>query len=180
MKRQNKKEQSCIQRYLKNGETKWLGILYDEYKLAVYQRCLALVKHVEHAEDLASDTFVRAFGKMESFKLGTPFGPWVLKIASNLCVDFLRREQRFRRQMLQDDQITEDPTDDSDSDNREVQNLRQELLKLKQPQRRCFCLFYLSDLSYKEIAKLTGYPLGQVRSHIQNARRRLRVLMEQT
>ena len=48
--------------------------------------------------------------------------------------------------------------------------------RLKQPQRRCFCLFYIQEKSYKEIVQITGYPYQKVRSAIQNARRNFRRL----
>ena len=57
--------------------------------------------------------------------------------------------------------------------------IRHAIEQLPRQQKRCFCLFYIQNRSYKEIAELTGYPYNEVRSYIQNSRRKVRLSLKQ-
>ncbi|MFQ5652297.1 MAG: RNA polymerase sigma factor [bacterium] len=141
---------------------------------------MKMVKNTEEAKDLAGETFIRVFNQIEKFRLDAPFSPWLKRIATNLCIDHLRKRSRFRHQVIEEHQGATHPDMNGELVNQN--NLRKKILHvlkgLKPAQRRCFCLFYLHDLSYREITKLTGYSFDQVRSHIQNGRRKFKILME--
>lgn len=175
-------EKRWIETYLQTGDTAPLGKLYEKYRERIYLLCLKILRNPEDARDLTSETFVRAFDQMGRFTPGAAFFPWLHRIATNLCIDAVRRRSRFRHQALQEKDRSAEP---DEIENRE-QRLRQRgkilqaLQQMKPPQRRCFCLFYIHDLTYREIAELTGYSLEQVRSHIQNGRRKFKLFMEKT
>ncbi|MFQ5772272.1 MAG: RNA polymerase sigma factor, partial [bacterium] len=89
-----------IQKYLDSRDTQYLGNLYERYKQKIFVHCLKKIKNVEEAKDLASETFIKAFDKIENFQPGSPFLPWLVRIASNLCIDHLRKSSRFRYQPI--------------------------------------------------------------------------------
>jgi RNA polymerase sigma factor (sigma-70 family) len=67
----------------------------------------------------------------------------------------------------------------ADEDREQLRDkIRQAIRILKRPQRRCFCLFYIQQKSYQEIAEITGYSYDAVRSHIQNGRRKFKLIMK--
>lgn len=174
-------ESEWIQTYLDTNESKCLAGLYEGYKQQIYIQCLKLVSNPVDAQDLSSETFIRAFDRIEQFKIGSPFYPWLNRIAMNLCIDFLRQQSKYHFQQVDDLQL-EDKSEfffDEEEQDALKTKLTNELQKLNFGQRRCFCLFYINRLSYNDIAKLTGLSHNQVRSHIQNARRRLKILVEQ-
>ncbi len=169
-----------IQEFLRTGEKEYWGRIYEKYKKPIFLQCLRVVKHVEDAKDLTSETFIKAFEKLDRYDPDRPIFPWLSRVAVNLCIDHVRKKVRIKTEEF-DEQTTRA---DFDNGPAEVQSqvppeeIFAALRRLKRPQRRCFCLFYIHGKSYKEIAQLTGYPLGQVRSHIQNGRRRFRLLLE--
>ena len=174
-------ESEWIQAYLDTNESKYLAGLYESYKQQGYIQCLKLVRNSADAQDLSSETFIRAFDRIAQFKIGSPFYPWLNRIAMNLSIDFLRQQSKHRFQQVDNLQLEDEPVSFIDENEQSALKARllRELKKLRVEQRRCFCLFYINKLSYKDISKLIGMSDNQVRSHIQNARRRLKILMEQ-
>ncbi|MFQ5604348.1 MAG: RNA polymerase sigma factor [bacterium] len=173
-------ENLWIQNYLNTRDKQYLGKLYERYKQKIFMRCLHLVKNTEDAKDLASEAFIKAFNNIEKFKSGSPFYPWLSRIAGNLCIDHLRKQSRYHYQQILEEHAVIDPDSREQTENQKTlkEKIWQILQMLKPPQRRCFSLFYIHHLSYGDIADLTGYPMNQVRSYIQNGRRRFKILME--
>ena len=169
-----------IRKYLDSKETQYVGNLYEKYKQKIYVHCMKLVMNSEVAKDITSESFIKAFNHIESFKLEKSFYPWLSRIALNLCVDHLRKKSRYKFQQLEEKHAVINYEHNDQNESQEY--LKHKILKavkmLKPLQRRCFCLFYIHRLSYKEIVEMTGYPSDQVRSHIQNGRRRFKILME--
>ncbi|MFQ5605981.1 MAG: RNA polymerase sigma factor [bacterium] len=170
-----------IQKYRTSGDVDYFGKLYAKYKQRIFLSCLKRVNDEEEAKDLTSEAFIKAFDHVDDFKEDAPFFPWLYRIATNLCIDHLRKQSRFRYHLLDESRVAKNPDEERQVENQK--ELRSKipvaLRKLKQAQRRCFCLFYINNLSYNEIAEITGYSYNQVRSHIQNGRRRFKIILEQ-
>lgn len=169
-----------IRHFRESKDVRYLGELYESYKHSIYMQCLKMLGDEEDAKDLASETFIKAFDRLNGFKDGAPFFPWLKRIATNLCIDHLRQKGRYtfyefdeyRSPVSKDDAVITDKQAVS------AERILGALKKLKPGQKRCFCLFYIHNFSYKEIAELTGYPPGKVRSYIQNGKRNFKLLME--
>ncbi|NIR49575.1 MAG: sigma-70 family RNA polymerase sigma factor [Phycisphaerae bacterium] len=169
-----------IHKYVDSKDTQYLGHLYEKYKRKIFMLCVKMVKNTEEAKDLTSETFIKAFDHITEFRCGSPFPPWLSRIATNLCIDHLRHGSRVKFQQIysyETEAHTIDPRP-LGNQNHLRHRILQVLKQLKPPQRRCFCLFYIHRLSYQEVADLTGYSFDQVRSHIQNGRRKFKILME--
>jgi RNA polymerase sigma factor (sigma-70 family) len=174
-------ETSCwIQQFLKTENKNFLGKIFESHKQKLFFHCLKILNDQENAKDLTSDAFIKAFEKIETFEINKPFYPWLAQIATNLCIDFIRRKK-----IVQFDQIeNQHDLKNSDDSARDIENIelhdkiKQAIGKLKQKQKRCFCLFYIHEKSYREIVKLTGYSDNEVRSFIQNGRRKVKVILE--
>jgi RNA polymerase sigma factor (sigma-70 family) len=124
------------------------------------------------ADEIASETFVRAFDLRESYDLGVRDArPWLLGIASNLMRRHWRTEKRrlaaYARHGLPRDAGTEAFAGDAAALAAILDGLRKE-------ERDALFLHALADLSYEEIALALGIPVGTVRSRLSRARRRLR------
>ncbi len=173
-------DNAAIRCYLESKDAKYLGKLYEAYKRVIFLHCLKMVGHEEDAKDLASETFIRAFDRIEGFKLGAPFFPWLMRIATNLCIDHLRKKNRHKFYEFDERHSAVAIENESESKESVISGERiiEILKKLKPLQKRCFCLFYIHSFTYKQIAEMTGYPLGKVRSYIQNGKRNFKLLME--
>lgn len=143
------------------------------------------------AEDLTQDAILRAHRAIGSFRGGATFQTWLYRIATNICVDALRRQRRRggRTRSLDDPleadegQITRDVADHTNDPQElaQVDELRQEvgraIAELSPKLRSVVVLFDLRGLTYEEIANTLNLPLGTVKSRLFNARARLRDLL---
>lgn len=169
-----------IRAYFQSGDSEYWGRIFEKYKKRIFLRCLTLLQDNEDASDLTSETFIKAHENIQKYDMKRPFFPWLQQIATNLCIDLLRRKTII--QFTQTDEkiefhSAEDVT--KKVENRELGDTILKALKsLKNHQKRCFCLFYIHRKSYKEIAELTGYSYNDVRSYIQNGKRKFKLVMQ--
>lgn len=143
------------------------------------------------AEDLTQDAILRAHRALGSFRGGATFQTWLYRIATNICVDALRRQRRQGARTyslddpldLEQGQITRDVADRANDPQElaEADELRDEVTRaiseLSPKLRAVVVLFDLQGLSYEEIAQTLRLPLGTVKSRLFNARARLRELL---
>jgi RNA polymerase sigma-70 factor (ECF subfamily) len=144
------------------------------------------------ADDLMQDALLRAYRALGSFRGGATFQTWLYRIATNICVDALRRRRRQgARTFSLDDpldvaqgQVTRDVADHASDPQQlaEVGELQEEVVKaigeLSPKLRSVVVLFDLEGLTYEQIAQALGLPLGTVKSRLFNARVRLRELLK--
>ncbi len=178
----NEEDAVWLQKYFETKDTKYFGKLYEKYKQQIFFRCKKLLQNTEEAKDMTSDTFIKAFEKIHTFRLGSPFYPWLSRIAANFCIDQLRKRSRYQYEDIE--QIYAVSYSEETMEEREYQNelkhkIQVTIEKLKTEQKRCFSLFYIYQLSYEEITERTGFQPNAVLSYIQNGRRRFKIFMEQ-
>ena len=78
------------------GDRAAYGALIDRYYRYIFATCLAVLGHVQEAEDAAQEAVVRGFERIGKLRAAEQFGPWITRIAKNLCIDRLRRQRRDR------------------------------------------------------------------------------------
>jgi RNA polymerase sigma-70 factor (ECF subfamily) len=168
-----------LKMYLKTGNTKYWGFIFEKYKKQIYIRNLKMLTNNKEAEDVTSETFIKAFENSQNFDLKRLFFPWLSQIATNLCIDKIRRKKVIQFLPFEEQINTNDP--DTSENEAERKELRSQIIKainkLKSPQKRCFCFFYIHQKSYQEIVGLTGFSYNEVRSHIQNGKRKFKQFM---
>ncbi len=162
-----------------SGDGAAFATLVDRHLGTVYGVILRIVCNRADAEDLAQDTFVRAFEKLDQYGTSFPFRNWLLKIATNLAINHLRARRRERARypriaetMLETAEANMTGTIETGS-----LNWGRWLGQLDEAQRAAIVLFHFQGLSYLEVADSMGVPLNTVRTHLHRGRRRLRDLM---
>lgn len=169
-----------LKSYLSSGDNEYWGRIFEKYKKPIFVQCQRMLRNEEDARDLTSDIFIKAFENIRLYDQNRPFFPWLYRIATNLCIDFIRRNYRVR--FMQDkewENLEDEGVCDSGEGNETIKNkIKAAIDRMKTPQRLCFCLFYLQQKSYIDIVKLTGYTYDEVRSHIQNGRRKFKLAVE--
>jgi RNA polymerase sigma-70 factor (ECF subfamily) len=171
--------------YKKNKDTKWLGFLFERYALLVFGVCMKYLKQVNDAQDATQQVFEKAFSEIQKYEV-VYFKSWIYSIAKNHCLMQLRGKGH---QPVLLESFPEDMFERTDSQKSVIQNenwleqqsaeLNQALQEISHDQKICIELFYFQKLSYKEIEQKTGYSFQQVKSHIQNGKRNLRIILEQ-
>jgi len=169
-----------LNEFLTSGDKSFLGDIFEKHKQQLFFHCLKILNDQEDAKDLTSDAFIKAFEKIQRFDLNKPFYPWLAQIATNLCIDLIRRKKLVQLEQIENQMnIISSHSQEADLENIELtQKIKLAIKKLKRHQKRCFCLFYIHEKSYKEIVKLTGYSYDEVRSFIQNGKRKVKFILE--
>jgi RNA polymerase sigma-70 factor (ECF subfamily) len=166
---------------------------YDDLIRRYQERIYATIYHMtsnhEDANDLAQDSFLKAYQALKSFKGGSSFYTWLYRIAVNKTINFLK--QRKNRQHLSlndlDFNAEHDPdlvalvsekTPRRDAGLTELQQkLNEALLKLSEPHRLVVVLHDVQGLSHEEIAKVMECNIGTVRSRLFYARQQLQAML---
>jgi RNA polymerase sigma-70 factor, ECF subfamily len=150
------------------------------YQRRVYAVAYRIVRRHDVAEDVAQDTFIRAYRAIGRFEVGRPFGPWVVRIAANLAINH-RRSPRTREDALPDGH-RETPAREGGPlaqvlDHEATAVLDGAVAQLPEEQRAVFVLRVSENLSYQEIAETLGLATGTVMSRLARAREKLRVAL---
>jgi RNA polymerase sigma-70 factor (ECF subfamily) len=146
----------------------------------VYAHCYRLVSNVAEAEDLCSETFLRAFQHLKSLRADPSIIHWLLRVANNLGISHLRR--RGSQPTVELDEIAEQASGDATPEDEAVARSRQEVVKaclgrMPEKERVAVLMFYLEERPLDEIAKVLGCGLAGAKSRVHRARHKLRALV---
>ncbi|HUQ94329.1 MAG TPA: sigma-70 family RNA polymerase sigma factor [Bryobacteraceae bacterium] len=171
---------------LKRRDQNAMGELYDRYGKLVYSVIFRIVKETGTAEDLAQETFLRVWNRVQFFdpEKGT-LGPWVLAVARNRAIDYLRSvDGRIAQRTFEYDGGVEHPEsfgnlerDVINSDRARI--LKEAFTKLTPNQRVVIEMAYYEGLSQTEMADRMKQPLGTVKTWVRTALRILRNEVEE-
>lgn len=161
----------------RRGKLEAYGELVSRYQSAVYSVCYRMLSIREDAEDLAQETFMRAFQRLETFDAERPFGPWIRRVAANLSLNHLQRKRVVQFELDEErDQaplaVPETPEDRLEGKQAALA-VRAAIAELPPHYRAVIELRHYQDLSYAEIAEVLGLPMSDVKSHLYRARKQL-------
>jgi len=160
---------------LAKDDTAAFGELVRRHQSAVRGFLRHLTRRdLARSDDLAQDTFVRAYRGLASFRSGSPFRTWLLGIAYNLFRNDRRGRRRESLTQADAESVAAAPTG-SLSDLR--QDLAGALERLPADEQTALHLSLHLSLSHEEIASTTGWPLGTVKTHISRGKERLRGML---
>jgi len=153
--------------------------LVIRYAGEIRRICFRIMKDAGEAEELAQDTFLRAWKSLRQLEDHSGFRAWLKRIAQRLCLNRMRKLRLERALVIKTGEL---PWDATDSQRTVVDGMVSEervkrLLDRLKPEQRTALSLYLDCYTFKEISDLMQIPVGAVRSHIQNAIRNLRKLI---
>lgn len=181
-------EQELVAR-ARQGDQDAFSQLVQANQNKIYTLALRMTGSPEDGADLAQEAFLRAWRSLPSFQGESSFSTWLYRLASNLCIDFLRREKRRRAAaafISLDDEGAACPLEipdhrfapESELERRELRAaLERALQRLSDEHRQALVLRELEGLSYAEIAAHLGLEPGTVKSRIARARLALRNIL---
>jgi RNA polymerase sigma-70 factor (ECF subfamily) len=147
------------------------GELVTRYQTGVFNVCYRILHERGEAEDLAQEAFLRAFDRIHTFDIEREFGPWIRRVAANLCLNHLE-SQKVTTEL--DDERVADQTQRPESvvEVRErSEQIRKVLASLPANYRLVIELRHYQELSYDEIAAELNIQLSDVKSHLFRARK---------
>ncbi len=175
-------DDELLQRFLKNKENEWLGILLQRYTLLLLGVCMKYLKDEEEARDTVQQIFLKVLQDVQKYKIEN-FKPWLYMVARNTCLTILRDKKKLYHEEISDkNNFYNDFTIGDEFNNAQndipIELLEVALKELNTEQKQCITLFYLQKSSYQEVSDATGYSLLQVKSFIQNGKRNLKISIE--
>jgi RNA polymerase sigma-70 factor (ECF subfamily) len=168
-------DDGVLVRQVWQGRLEAYGELVRRYQGSVYGVCYRMLGERREAEDLAQDAFIRGFERLDTFDLAYEFGPWIRRVAANLCLNRLQRRQPVLLDL--DDEAglrggPPGPTPESSAEkHQQAEDIRQAILALPPAYRAVIELRHYQEASYEEIAAALYLPLSDVKSHLFRARR---------
>ncbi len=155
--------------------------LMHKYHDAIFSFIFRMVHDHEQVEDLTQEAFIKAFSSLKNFNEEFAFSTWLYKIATNNCIDYIRRRKLQTYSIdkpiesKDSDYTFELPDDSYEADKELISGQRARLLQqaidqLPEKYRRVILLRHSEERSYEEIAKMLKIPIGTVKAHIFRAR----------
>ena len=157
----------------RRGESDAFGELVTRYQTSVFNVCYRILHERGEAEDLAQESLIRAYNRLNTFDLEREFGPWIRRVAANLCLNHLESQK-----------VTAEFDDERDADQSQKpeavaevrersEQIRGALASLPPHYRLVVELRHYQEMSYDEIAAELKIPLSDVKSHLFRARKLL-------
>jgi RNA polymerase sigma factor (sigma-70 family) len=174
-----------------DGDEKAFTRLLSRYRDSIYFMLLKMVNNRNDAEDLTLEAFGKAFKNLHQYSPTYAFSTWLFKIASNNCIDFLRRKKgsyitiENNVDPVENNEAAKLKSKDPDPEEKLIRQQKAVLLhhvvrKLKPRYRTLVELRYFREFSYEEIASELNLPLGTVKAQLFRAREMLFKLIENT
>ena len=184
------KDYELVVKATKYNDQQAFSDLMDRYKDSIYFMLLKMVNNKDDAEDLTIEAFGKAFNSLKQYTPNYAFSTWLFKIASNNCIDFLRKKKK--KIMSIDNSIENKDGDEiaielkSDARtpeqetirNQKIEVMRSYVKKLKPRYETLVEMRYFKEMSYEEISNELGLPLGTVKAQLFRAREFLYKLMK--
>jgi RNA polymerase sigma-70 factor (ECF subfamily) len=157
----------------RRGDSEAFGELVTRYQTGVFNVCYRILHERGEAEDMAQETFMRAYDRLHTFDIEREFGPWIRRVAANVCLNFLESHKAsFQFDEERDADESQRPEKQVEVKERSEQ-MREALASLPAHYRVVVELRHYQDMSYDEIASELNIPLSDVKSHLFRARKLL-------
>lgn len=174
----------------KKGDVEAFEQLIAGYQKRVFNIALKMIGNPEDASELAQETFIRVFKSIGKFKEESLFSTWIYRIATNICLDELRKRKGKKEISLDEDIKLENgevsrqiedtgPSPEAVAERNELRRKVNDAIGLLTEEHRLVIIMRdIQGFSYEEIAKITGCPEGTVKSRINRARQSLKQLLK--
>jgi len=177
----SKSEDSKLIESALNGEQSGYDKLMKKYYKLIQSLIYRMIYNKEDVEDLTQEAFIKAFNSLDKFDREFAFSTWLYKIATNNCIDYLRKKKLStfsidKEISSEDDDLRFEIPDEDYKPDRELINRQREKIideaidSLPDKYRTIIILRHKGDLDYEEIAKELKIPLGTVKAHLFRAR----------
>jgi len=169
---------------IKKGDTAAFAALVEKHKDMVFTICVKIVRKPEDAEELAQDVFMKVFQKLDSFRGDARFSTWLYRIAYNAAISKTRK-RRLEVEALDDFTINNYSVDHVKEELQSINAEEQQQLLTKAMERLpeddylIIKLFYLKELSVKDISEITGLSQANIKVKLYRIRKKMYLQMKE-
>ncbi|MEJ5287576.1 MAG: hypothetical protein CH6_0477 [Candidatus Kapaibacterium sp.] len=179
-----KEEELAIIEEILGGNINQFEKLEKKYRKPLTLLISRMIRNSEDVRDIVQETFIRAYNNLRFFNREYSFHSWLFKIASNLCIDYIRKRRIQTISIEQPFALTDEekridyPDSDTDTYNKIFTSERNKILhqaieQLPEHYKNIIILRHFEELDYQEISQRLGLPLGTVKAQLFRARKAL-------
>lgn len=164
---------------VQRGDAEQFGVLMERYQGKLMRYGRKFLSNGEDVKDIVQEVFLQSYKNIKSFDAKQRFSPWIYRIAHNAFVNELRRKSRRPFavpdfDLLLAHSVYEDPAEAEREREDMKKMVERGLEELRPGEREILVLYYLEELSYKEIAEVLALPMGTVSVRLSRAKKALR------
>lgn len=175
-------DEELVSKYTETLKNEYIAELYSRYAALAYGTCMKYLKDPDMAKDAAMDVFEKIMKDLPKYTVAN-FKSWLYIVVKNHCLQLLKNQQNvvslngYSNVNGEDDVeiATNFTLDDINVTEDTLVALENAIEQLETSQKKCVQLFYIEKKSYNEIVDQTGYSFKEVKSHIQNGKRNLKI-----
>ncbi len=169
-------------RKILSGDDSAFNILVEKYQESIHSLAWRKIRDFHYAEDIMQDTFLKAYNKLPTLKNPNQFAGWIHTIANHLCIDWLRKKkpevqslESVRLEEIEESSYSHYRSEQQMIDRTEYSHelVKKLLESLPENERKVVTLYYLDEMSTKEIGEFMGVSVNTITSRLQRARKRL-------
>lgn len=166
-----------------NGDTNAFGELVDRYQNFVFTIAIRILKVTEDAEEVAQDSFIKAYDSLSSFRGDSKFSTWLYKIVYHKSLDRIKMNKRHRTYEI-NEEVTEDTLNHIENglefmlNTERTQIIKQCIAQLSEEEAAIISLYYFEEQSVKEIVKMTDLTEDNIKIKLYRSRKKLFSLLE--
>ena len=178
-------DEQLITAFRVSGDERLISELFGRYLHLVHGVCMKYADAPEDRGDIVMNVFEKMLTDLPKVEI-TSFNSWLYALSRNECISWLRHRDRYNARVgnwgnekKSSDLVVENEASERlNTEEEDIEaRLEDALGHLDERQRACIHLFFFEQMSYKEISKATGFEVSDVKSHLQNGKRRLRNLL---
>ena len=163
-----------IIRAILSGDTEKYRLLLERYQPGLVRHCFAMTHDYETANDLTQEASIKAYLNLKKYQESYRFSTWLYKIATNLCLDFLRKKRHISL-----DDIPEPVSNSSTPQEQLIQKesaseVHKAVRSLPLKYQTVISLYYWQEQKYEEIAEIMNVPVNTVRTWLKRAKEQLK------
>jgi len=166
-----------------NGNTNAFGELVDRYQNFVFTIAIRILKVTEEAEEVAQDSFIKAYDSLSSFRGDSKFSTWLYRIVYHKSLDRIKMNNRHRTYEL-NDEITDDSLDHIENglefmlSTERTKIVKKCIAQLPEDDAAIISLYYFEEQSVKEIVKVTDLTEDNIKIKLYRSRKKLFSLLQ--
>lgn len=186
-------EEALLIKKAQNGDVAAYEELIGQYEKTIYQLCLRMLKEPQEAYDAAQEVCIKIWKQLDTFKEESKLSTWIYRIATNQCLDLIRRNKRraveislyqsddetHQEEKIADKQSVWTDMSEMMTQKEMTEVLMQGISEMKEDYRVILILRDIEEKAYEEIAEILALSIGTVKSRISRARQALKKILEQ-
>ena len=166
-----------------DGDTSAFSVLVESYKDLVFTLALRMLKNKEEAEEVAQDTFVKAYKSLSKFKGDSKFSTWIYRVAYNTCLDRIKKNRKYLNNVeINEFTVHQVKTIDNALDRIEIAERNEAIQhcieRLPSEDGFLLTLYYFDDLSLDEISKVVGINTNSIKVKLFRCRKKLASILK--